>query len=311
MDGSPDGVLVVDKPAGPTSHDIVDRVRRAFGLRRVGHTGTLDPFATGVLAVCLGKATRLARFLADGEKVYRATIRLGFATTTDDATGDPVGEALAVHLDPAALEGALGRFTGSFDQVPPAYSAKHVGGRRLYELARRGEAETAPRRAVPVTVHAIDLLGAAGDLVEIEVRCGPGTYIRALGRDIGESLGLGGHLTALRRLRSGAFGLEHAVAADLVVAASRPLLMPIPLSGLLEALPAVRVSAEGREAVRHGRSLGRVLVPSGFPEFPFDRVRVLDEGGRLLALAVPRGFGLATPGLPMEPVLQPDVVLVD
>ncbi|MFI5007380.1 MAG: tRNA pseudouridine(55) synthase TruB [Solirubrobacterales bacterium] len=311
MDSSLDGVLVVDKPAGPTSHDIVDRVRRAFGLRRVGHTGTLDPFATGVLAVCLGKATRLARFLAEGEKVYRATIRLGFATTTDDATGEPMGEALAVHLDPAALQEALTRFSGSFDQVPPAYSAKHVGGRRLYELARRGEAEkaTAARMAVPVTVHAIELLGTSGDLVEIEVRCGPGTYIRALGRDIGESLGLGGHLAALRRLRSGAFGLEHAVAADLVVAASRPSV--IPLSGLLEALPAVKVSAEGREAVRHGRSLGRVLVPSGFPESPFDRVRVLDESGQLLALAVPRGFGLATPGLPLQPVLQPDVVLVD
>ncbi len=309
MDGSLDGVLVVDKPAGPTSHDIVDRVRQAFGLRRVGHTGTLDPFATGVLAVCLGKATRLARFLAEGEKLYRATIRLGFATTTDDATGDPIGEALAVHVQREALTAALARFTGSFDQVPPAYSAKHVGGRRLYELARRGETGTAPRRAVPVTVHAIELLEAAGDLVEIEVRCAPGTYIRALGRDLGEDLGVGGHLTALRRLRSGAFGLEHAVAADRVVASSRS--MVIPLSGLLDAMPAVRVSAEGREAVRHGRALGRVLVASGFPESPPDRVRVLDESGRLLALAVPRGFGLPTPGLPLDPVLQPDVVLVD
>ncbi len=309
MDGSLDGVLVVDKPAGPTSHDIVDRVRQAFGLRRVGHTGTLDPFATGVLAVCLGKATRLARFLAEGEKLYRATIRLGFATTTDDATGDPIGEALAVHVQREALTAALARFTGSFDQVPPAYSAKHVGGRRLYELARRGETGTAPRRAVPVTVHAIELLEAAGDLVEIEVRCAPGTYIRALGRDLGEDLGVGGHLTALRRLRSGAFGLEHAVAADRVVASSRS--MVIPLSGLLDAMPAVRVNAEGREAVRHGRALGRVLVASGFPESPPDRVRVLDESGRLLALAVPRGFGLPTPGLLLDPVLQPDVVLVD
>ena len=307
MDGSLDGVLVVDKPAGPTSHDIVDRVRRAFGLRRVGHTGTLDPFATGVLAVCLGKATRLARFLAEGEKLYRATIRLGFATTTDDATGEPIGEALPGHFDEASLGDALARFRGSFHQVPPAYSAKHVGGRRLYELARRGE--TGPRAGVLVTVHAIELLEAAGDLIEIEVRCAPGTYIRALGRDLGESLGVGGHLTALRRLRSGAFGLEQAVPADRLAASSRP--MVIPLSGLLDAMPAVRVSAEGREAVRHGRGLGRLLVASGFPESPPDRVRVLDESGRLLALAVPRGFGLATPGLPLEPVLQPDVVLVD
>jgi tRNA pseudouridine55 synthase len=307
MDGSLDGVLVVDKPAGPTSHDVVDRVRRAFGTRRVGHTGTLDPFATGVLAVCLGKATRLARFLAEGDKLYRATIRLGFATTTDDATGQPIGEALPGHFDAATLRDALARFRGSFSQVPPAYSAKHVGGRRLYELARRGE--TGPRTGVLVTVHAIELLGAAGDLVEIEVRCAPGTYVRALGRDLGESLGVGGHLTALRRLRSGAFGLEQAVPADRLAESSRP--MVIPLSGLLEAMPAVRVSAEGREAVRHGRGLGRLLVASGFPESPPDRVRVLDENGRLLALAVPRGFGPATPGLPLEPVLQPDVVLVD
>ena len=193
--------------------------------------------------------------------------------------------------------------------MPPAYSAKHVGGRRLYELARRGEAGTAARRAVPVTVHAIELLGVAGDQIEIEVRCGPGTYIRALARDIGENLGVGGHLAALRRLRSGAFGLEHAVAPDELGPSSRSMM--IPLSGLLEALPAVQVGAEGREAVRHGRGLGRLLVASGFPESPFDRVRVLDEGGRLLALAVPRGFGNATPGLPLEPILQPDVVLVD
>jgi tRNA pseudouridine55 synthase len=294
MDASLDGVLVVDKPAGPTSHDIVDRVRKAFGLRRVGHTGTLDPFATGVLAVCLGK-------------LYRATIRLGFATTTDDATGEPMGAARPVHLDRGRLEAALARFTGSFDQVPPAYSAKRVGGRRLYELARRGEA--GPRAGVPVMVHGIEILGAAGDRLEIEVRCAPGTYIRALGRDLGESLGVGGHLTALRRLRSGAFGLEQAVSAEGLDALAKSRV--IPMSRLLEAMPAVRVGAEGREAVRHGRGLGRVLVASGFPDSPPHRVRVLDESGRLLALAVPRGFGLATPGLPVEPVLQPDVVLID
>jgi tRNA pseudouridine55 synthase len=307
MDGSLDGVLVVDKPAGPTSHDVVDQVRRAFGLRRVGHTGTLDPFATGVLAVCVGKATRLARFLAEGDKLYRATIRLGFATTTDDATGEPIGEALPVRLEAASLRDALARFRGTFQQVPPAYSAKHVGGRRLYELARRGE--TGPRAGVPVTVHSLELLEAAGDHLEIEVRCAPGTYIRSLGRDLGETLGVGGHLTALRRLRSGAFGLERAVAADQLGESSRP--MVIQLSDLLDAMPAVRVGAEGREAVRHGRGLGRLLVASGFPDSPPDRVRVLDESGRLLALAVPRGFGPATPGLPLEQLLQPDVVLVD
>lgn len=307
MGGALDGVLVVDKPAGPTSHDMVDRVRRALALSRAGHTGTLDPFATGVLPVCLGKATRLARFLAAGDKVYRATVRLGFATTTDDATGEPLGEALPVQVDRDAIGAALRRFTGTFDQVPPAFSAKHVGGRRLYELARRGEA--APRAAVPVTVHAIEILDVRGDLVEIELRCSPGTYVRAIARDLGERLALGGHLTVLRRLRSGAFGLQEAVSGDNLGAESRTAV--IPLSGLLAEWPAVQVLPEGGAAVRHGRSIPRAMVSSGFPESETERVRIVDEEGRLLALARCQGFGPVVPGLPMEPVLHPDIVLVD
>ncbi|HKZ30818.1 MAG TPA: tRNA pseudouridine(55) synthase TruB, partial [Vicinamibacteria bacterium] len=151
-----DGVLVVDKPAGPTSHDIVDRARRALKTRAVGHTGTLDPFATGVLVLCVGRATRLARFLAAGEKAYRATVRLGFATTTDDVTGAPLGEERPVELADATLLEALAGLVGTFDQVPPAFSARQVGGRRLYELARRGEAVA--RAATPVTIHALDLV---------------------------------------------------------------------------------------------------------------------------------------------------------
>lgn len=305
MDRSLDGVLVVDKPAGPTSHDVVDRVRKAFGLRRVGHTGTLDPFATGVLAVCLGRATRLARFLGEGDKLYRATVRLGFATTTDDATGEPVGEPRRVRVEPEALRAALARLTGALEQVPPAYSAKRVSGRRLYELARRGQVGARP--AAAVTIHAITALAAEEDRVELEVRCSPGTYVRALARDLGDILGVGGHLTALRRLRSGAFGLEEAVAADAVGPASREAV--IPLSGLLREMPAVRVGAEGWKAIRHGRALGRTLVVEGFPDRPAGRVRVVGEDGQLLALAVPRGFEPSAPGLSMEPLLHPDVVL--
>ncbi|HEX6736872.1 MAG TPA: tRNA pseudouridine(55) synthase TruB, partial [Vicinamibacteria bacterium] len=191
------GVLVVDKPPGPTSHDVVDRVRRALGQRRAGHTGTLDPFASGVLPVCLGKATRLVRFLSEGEKHYRAQVRLGFATTTDDRLGQPLGAPRQVQVAEADLRRALQGLTGELRQVPPAYSARRVAGRRLYALARAGvEVE---REAAPCTVHALELVSFAGERLELEVRCSPGTYVRALARDLGEALGVGGHLEELRR----------------------------------------------------------------------------------------------------------------
>jgi tRNA pseudouridine55 synthase len=301
------GVLVVDKPAGPTSHDIVDGVRRLLQVRRAGHTGTLDPFATGVLPVCVGKATRLARFLAEGEKVYRATVRLGFATTTDDATGTPIHDARPVSFAAAAVEEAVRSLTGEILQRPPAYSAKRVGGQRLYALARQGLAvEPDPAR---VTVHAIDLLEVAGDTVEMEVRCSPGTYVRALARDLGDRLGVGGHLASLRRVRSGGFGLDDAVRWEPSPEEARQRL--VALSAVLLELPAVAVSAEGHEALRHGRDLDRRLVTRGFPTAAPSRMRVVDGTGALLALAVPRGFDPPGPGLSIEPVLHPDVVLTD
>ncbi len=299
-------MLVVDKPEGPTSHDIVDRVRRALGVRRVGHTGTLDPFATGVLPVCVGRATRLARFLAEGEKVYEATVRLGFATTTDDRTGEPLGEPLTVGVSPAEVEEACRRFVGDIRQVPPAFSAKHVDGRRLYELAREGV--FAPRPALPVTIAAIAVRSLRGNELALTVRCSPGTYIRALARDLGEALGCGGHLAALRRTSSSGFGLEGALPGDALGPEVRAALRP--MGDCLANLPAVRVTAEGALALRHGRDLTRVLVDRGFPDTTVpERLRVLDERGDLLALAVPRGFGLPDLGLRVEPSLHPDVVL--
>jgi tRNA pseudouridine55 synthase len=300
-----DGVLVVDKPAGPSSHDIVDRVRRALGERRVGHTGTLDPFATGVLPLCLGKATRLARFLSEGDKAYRAGVRLGFATTTDDLTGQPLSEPRSACVSREAAESALATLVGSFDQVPPAFSAKHVGGRRLYELARRGEA--APRTAMPVTVFAIEIVAFEGERLEIELRCSPGTYVRAIARDLGERLAVGAHLTSLRRTRSGAFDLSRAVPGDDLSAAERWV---VPLAALLGELPAVRVLEASCRLVQHGRDLGPDAVEQ-FPERPPQRVRLVDGSGRLLALAVPRGFSDSNSELPRFPVLHPDVVLVD
>lgn len=281
-------------------------MRRALGLRRVGHTGTLDPFATGVLPVCVGKATRLARFLSGGEKVYEATVRLGFATTTDDVTGEPLGEPRPVSLDRGAVELALAGLVGSFDQVPPAFSARRVGGRRLYELARRGEA--AAREATPVTVHALVLRGFEGDRLELEVRCSPGTYVRALARDLGERLGTGAHLVALRRVRSGVFDLSRAVPGDDLAAAAERL---IPLSALLTDLPAARVGEEGRRLLRHGRDLGPESVEEGFPRGPVERIRVVDASGALLALAVPVGRMSEASGLTSAPALHPDVVLLE
>jgi len=298
--------MVVDKPAGPTSHDVVDRVRRALGIRKAGHTGTLDPFATGVLPVCIGKATRLARFLTGTDKTYRATVRLGFATTTDDLTGDPIGPARSSDVPAEALERARRALTGPLMQAAPAFSAKWVQGRRAYDLARVGI--EAPRPVSSITVHALAVLGYERDTIEIEVRCSAGTYVRALARDLGEALGTGGHLVALRRTVSGSFTMADAVAWDEIAPGARMT----PLPHLLGDLPAVTVAAAGLEALRHGRALDRALVAAGFPVgAPPARMRVLDDAGRLVALAVPRGFEPPAPGLTIEPVLHPDIVLVD
>jgi tRNA pseudouridine55 synthase len=302
------GVVVVDKPAGPTSHDVVDRVRRATGVRRVGHTGTLDPFATGVLAVCVGKATRLARFLAGGVKEYRAVVRLGFATATDDSSGETLGAPQPVEVTEAVVQEACTRLVGELSQVPPAYSAKHVGGRRLHEMARAGIA--VERSPAAVTVHALQLVGFAADRLTLDVRCSPGTYVRALARDLGEALGCGGHLEALRRTRTGPFGLDGSVRwEDLDPFPAESL---APMNSLLADMPAVRVGGDGLAALRHGRNLGREQVLSGFPaENPPERLRVMDAAGEeLLALAVPQGFGASVPGVVVAPVLHPDVVLL-
>jgi tRNA pseudouridine55 synthase len=239
----------VDKPAGPTSHDVVQRVRRVLKTRAVGHTGTLDPFATGLLVVLVGRATRLARFVEAEAKTYLATARLGVATDTDDGTGTPLGTpADLTALTEARVAEALAGFAGEQRQRPPRYSAKHVDGERSYRLARRGV--TVQPAETTVVVRQIDLVEYAPAELVFRVTVSAGTYVRALARDLGERLGVGAHLTALRRESIGALRVEDAVRlAEIDASAVRPA------RAVLGHLPAIELDEATRAAVSHGRAV--------------------------------------------------------
>jgi len=213
------GLLLVDKPAGPTSHDVVQAARRALRERRIGHTGTLDPAATGLLMLCVGKATRLQQYLLAWPKTYHGEIRLGFATTTYDAEGEALAEARQVPPLSAELLAELERrFAGELQQLPPPYSAKKAAGRKFYELARAGE--DVPLEPKRVTVHSVRLAQTSEDRLSFEVSCSSGTYVRSLAHDLGEALGCGGHLARLRRVSIGPWSVDRAVPAE--VLAQRP-----------------------------------------------------------------------------------------
>jgi tRNA pseudouridine55 synthase len=249
-----DGLVIVDKPGGLTSHDVVARIRRLAGTRRVGHAGTLDPMATGVLVVGVDKATRLLGHLALTEKQYDATIRLGQATSTDDAEGEITSTAPAQGVTAEALARAVNRLTGEIQQVPPAVSAIKVDGQRAYRLARQGAApELKPR---PVTVYEFTITGIrpAGDTTDVDatVRCSSGTYIRALARDLGQDLGTGGHLTRLRRTRVGGYGLEQAKTLEQL--AERFEVMPL-AAAAAAAFPRRDLSADEARRLAHGARL--------------------------------------------------------
>ncbi len=250
-----DGILVVDKPCGMTSHDVVVQVRRLTGQKRVGHAGTLDPMAAGVLIVCLGRATRVVEYLTGLDKTYRAVIRLGVETDTYDADGQVVATR-PVNLSETDLRSALSRFVGEIDQVPPMYSALKREGRRLYKLARKGvEVERPPRR---VKVYDITLRAWQADgqpEATIDVRCSSGTYIRSLAHDLGAVLGCGAHLTALTRLASGSFTLDEAVKlADLEGLANLQGLLR-PLDAALQGLPAITLDADQARRVTRGQAI--------------------------------------------------------
>jgi tRNA pseudouridine55 synthase len=251
-----DGVLVVDKPAGMTSHDVVDEIRRRLGTKKVGHAGTLDPDATGVLVIGVGKATRFLSYAQDTPKRYSASARFGVSTSTQDASGEVIATRECSFSD-NDLRRVLEKFTGEIEQIPPMVSAVSIGGERLHVKARRGEEiERAPRR---VTVHELSLMEfRAGKEPEadLEVLCSSGTYVRTLIHDIGETLGCGAHMTVLRRTETGGFPLSDARPLEQVSASDL-----LPVAAAVRALPSLDLGNAEAEDVRHGRKLSASLAP--------------------------------------------------
>jgi tRNA pseudouridine55 synthase len=279
---APAGVVVVDKPPGWTSHDVVARMRRLAGTRKVGHAGTLDPMATGVLVVGLHRATRLLGHLSGTDKSYEATIRLGESTVTDDAEGEPTDRHDASGVTDEDIRTAVAGLTGDILQVPSAVSAVKVEGRRSYARVRRGESVDLPARAVHVSeleVRDVRRPDKAVDL-DIDVVCSSGTYVRALARDLGAALGVGGHLTSLRRTRVGGFDLAGARTLDEL----QQHLDVVPLAEVARrSFPCHDASAEEAEHVRHGRPLPGTRLPASGP------VAVMAPDGAFLALYDQRG----------------------
>ncbi len=305
-----DGVIVIDKPEGLTSHDVVVAARRLLGEKRIGHTGTLDPLATGVLPLACGRATRLVRFLTASDKEYEATLLFGVTTDTLDVTGEETGRSARAPSREEVVT-ALRSFDGEQMQVPPAYSAKKIAGRRAYELARRDEPVALD--PVRVRVSRIELMEYDHDHCRISLTCSAGFYVRALVRDLGERCGTGATLEALRRTRSGDFTLDEAIDLD-TLGPIRDRTNPesripnpdletalIPMEHLLPGFPAVTVTAEGLTRVSHGQHVRPVDVMVEATLGGAEWVRLLDAGGALVGVGTPQrhsGF------------LHPEVVLI-
>lgn len=269
-----DGILPLDKPQGIGSNAVLQHVKRLFGAARAGHTGTLDPLASGLLVICLGDATKFSAELLHASKSYRARVTLGVRTTTADAEGE-VLERCSELPDDAHMQAALGRFRGEILQVPPMHSALKRDGRPLYSYARRGE--TLEREPRPVTIHALELLSREGATLELAVSCSKGTYVRALAEDLGQALGCGAHLSGLVRTALGHFSLEQAATVD-AIAALQPqerTRLLLPPDALLEGYPEVALVAEDELRFRHGQQVAGTLHSSGL-------VRVYGTGHRFL-----------------------------
>ena len=291
-----DGVLVVDKTEGPTSHDVVTFARRALGISRIGHTGTLDPMATGVLPLVIGRATRLAQFLTASDKSYEATLAFGRSTDTYDASGTLTGES---DLRPrrAELDAALERFRGTFEQTPPAYSAKNIDGERSYEIARKSarKAGSADRpvpvraKAVPVSVTRLDVLTFDGETARLGMQVTAGFYVRSLVHDLGDALGCGAVLTALRRTRSGEFGLDHAMPLSDLLQSSRESVAErlVPFRELLPDLPSVTLRSPAQlERLKNGVEMAPSDLVTPLTT-PVPIVRLIGPDGDLVGLAKP------------------------
>lgn len=288
----PAGIVVVDKPAGITSHDVVGRCRRVFGTRKVGHAGTLDPMATGVLVVGIERATKILGLLTAADKSYSATIRLGQTTTTEDAEGEVLQTISATAVDDGQIEAAVAALRGDIEQVPSAVSAVKIGGERAYKLVREGRTVELPDR--PVRIERFDVVAVRRDAagfvdVDVAVDCSSGTYIRALARDVGAALGVGGHLTALRRTRVGRFGLDEARTLDAL--AEQPSLSYSLDEACLQGFARRELTDEEAESARHGRALRPAGIDGVYAATaPDGRVIALlsDDGQRTRSVVVVR-----------------------
>ncbi|HET9793167.1 MAG TPA: tRNA pseudouridine(55) synthase TruB [Thermoanaerobaculia bacterium] len=297
-------LLLVDKPKGLTSHDVVERVRRTTGVKKIGHTGTLDPMATGLLVLCCGRAARLQGFLTGLPKTYEGTITLGRATTTYDAEGETTSEhAGGIAIGPDALERAAAKFRGTFEQSPPPYSAKKVGGRKFYEMARQGE--TVPQAPKSVTVSRFDLRLRGEKEIDFTLSCTSGTYIRSIAHELGESLGVGAHLSALRRTRIGDFALADAVPLATFEAAEEDVRVApphaIPLAMIPFTFPRMTVASLEAWKIRQGQA-----IPARLQGAEGDWVSLLSPDGQMLAL------GQMTPvGTGKIAMIKPRIVLAE
>ncbi len=286
------GILLVDKPAGWTSHDVVARVRRLTGQRRIGHTGTLDPAATGLLVLCLGQATRLVEYITAHDKRYTGEIVLGRTTTTDDAEGDALETRTVPPISAEDLASLARRFTGVLQQVPPAFSAVSVNGQRAYHAARTGTALELPARTI--TVHSLHLTWASSARLTVEVHCGPGTYIRSLARDIGAELGCGAHLASLRRHASGTFDVRDAwTLAEIESLAAAGQVKPalLPADEGMTAFDAAILGPEGAAEL----SFGRAYSPASTPIRPAAVARLYASDGTFKGVVSLSSSGQITP----------------
>jgi tRNA pseudouridine55 synthase len=285
------GLLLVDKPAGITSHDVVDRIRRAIGQRRIGHTGTLDPNATGLLVLCLGQATRLSEYLTGLDKVYEGVMRFGIETSSYDLDGDVIAEHPVPTLDMAAIQDVCNRFVGDIEQVPPMMSAVKVGGKRLYKLARQGEVvERQPR---PVKVFSFDVLSWTTPDADIRVRCGSGTYVRSLCHETGQLLGCGAALAALRRTAVGRYAVADALPVDELNEQELVASRLIPMDDALD-LQVVRVDRAREAIVSTGGAFAAESREDGTAPVREGLVQIKNAAGKLIALgtAMPSAMGV-------------------